>query len=277
MAPPDSACRLIINADDLGRSASINAAIIQAHQQGILTSASLMVNEPEVEGAVQLAKENPGLGVGLHLALIMGRAALSHNENPGLVDTQGNFGSDPVKLGFKYFFQRRLREPLRREIEAQFQKFADTGLKMDHVNGHMHLHMQPVVFSILMENAVRWGIRHFRLTCEPLRPNLRAVPGRLLVRALQSWIFSVLSARQRRALQQRGIRFTDAVFGQLQDAHVDEAYVLGLLPQLTPGIYELYSHPSLDTFKHELDALVSPRVKALMAQLRIQTMRYQDL
>ncbi|MEI7730897.1 MAG: hopanoid biosynthesis-associated protein HpnK [Verrucomicrobiota bacterium] len=277
MARPDSARRLIVNADDLGRSASINTAIIQAHHEGILTSASLMVNEPEAGRAVQLAKANPSLGVGLHLVLIMGRAALSQSALSGLVDAQGYFGTDPVKLGFNYFFQRRLREPLRREIEAQFQKFAATGLKMDHVNGHMHLHMQPVIFGILMENAQRWGIRHFRLTNEPLRPNLRAVSGRFFQRALHSWIFAVLSARQRRALQQRGIRFTDAVFGQLQDAHVDEAYVLGLLPQLTPGTYELYSHPSLDTFKHELDALVSPRVRTLVDQLRIQTIRYQDL
>src|SRR5437588_7983476 len=64
--------RLIINADDFGRSAAINQAVIRAHREGVLTSASLMVNEPAFDEAVQLARENPKLGVGLHLTLLCG-------------------------------------------------------------------------------------------------------------------------------------------------------------------------------------------------------------
>ncbi len=55
--------RLVVNADDFGRSRSINAAVIRAHKEGILTSASLMVNEPAFGEAVELAKGNPTLGV----------------------------------------------------------------------------------------------------------------------------------------------------------------------------------------------------------------------
>jgi len=58
---------------------------------------------------------------------------------------------------------------------------------------------------------------------------------------------------------------------------VDEAYVLKLLPELPDGDSELYSHPSLDNFKHEFDALVSPRVRELVKQLGIGLIRYQDL
>jgi len=54
---------LIVNADDFGGSASINEAVIRAHYDGILTSASLMVNEPGFAEAVKLARENPTLGV----------------------------------------------------------------------------------------------------------------------------------------------------------------------------------------------------------------------
>lgn len=271
------ACRLIVNADDFGRSASINTAVVQAHHEGILTSTSLMTNEPAVAEAVRLAGENPRLGVGLHLTLIFGHSALPQSEIPGLVDVHQAFPTDPVKLGFKYFFQRSVRAQLEREMAAQFQRFHATGLPLDHVNGHMHLHMQPVVFGLLMKNARAWGIRHFRLLREPLRQNLRAADGRILIRALQAFIFCCLSAWQRRVLRQLNIRVTDAVYGQLQDAHVDESYVLRLLPQLKMGIYELYSHPSLDDFKHELDALTSPRVKALVTQQGIQLTRYQDL
>jgi predicted glycoside hydrolase/deacetylase ChbG (UPF0249 family) len=77
--------RLIVNADDFGRSRSINEAVIRAHRDGILTTASLMVNEPDCAKAVAFAQENPRLGVGLHLTLLCGHSALTSAEIPGLV------------------------------------------------------------------------------------------------------------------------------------------------------------------------------------------------
>ena len=56
-------CRLIVNADDFGLSPSVNEAVIRAHREGILTSASLMVNEASFDQAVTLARQNPRLGV----------------------------------------------------------------------------------------------------------------------------------------------------------------------------------------------------------------------
>lgn len=269
--------RLIVNADDFGRSSSINHAVQQAHREGILTSASLMLNEAALDEAVALARANPRLAVGLHLTLIGGHAALPHAEIPGLVDASGAFGGDPARVGCRYFFQPALRDQLRREIAAQVRKFSATGLRLSHLDGHMHLHQQPVVFRLLAENARAWGLTHLRLTCEPLRPNLRAARGRYAVRALHWLVFQCLAAWQRRRLARLGIRHAGAVFGQLQDGRGHEDYVLRLLPALPPGDSELYSHPSLDEFKPELDALVSPRVKALVDQLGIQLIQYKDL
>src|ERR1700704_1679042 len=98
--------RLIVNADDFGRSRSINEAVIRAHREGILTTASLMVNEPDCAQAVALAKENPKLGVGLHLTLLMGRSALPPQKIPGLVNARGEFSNNPVGVGLRYFMQR---------------------------------------------------------------------------------------------------------------------------------------------------------------------------
>jgi hopanoid biosynthesis associated protein HpnK len=274
---PSPSRRLIVNADDFGRSASINQAVIRAHREGILTTASLMVNEPACEEAVALARENPTLGVGLHLTLLCGHAALPPEQIPGLVNTQGEFPTNPARAGFRYFVQPSLREPLRRELHAQFQKFRATGLPLDHVNGHLHLHLHPTVFGILIADAAQLGIKHLRLTFDPLRPNLRAASGHLAYRALHVAIFHPLSARARPALTQRGIRHTEAVFGLLQNARVDEAYVTRLLPQLPAGDSELYSHPSLDEFKNEFDALISPVVREQVKQLGIKLIRYQDL
>ena len=269
--------RLIVNADDFGRSGSINQAVIRAHREGILTTASLMVNGGAFEEAVSLAREHPTLGVGLHLTLLCGHSALSPGEIPGLVDGNGEFSCNPAGAGFRYFFQRGLREQLRREIHAQFQKFRAARLPLDHVNGHLHLHLHPTVFGILMADAAQLGIKRLRLTYDPFRLNMRVASGHLAYRALHVAIFHPLSARARPALAQRGIRHTDAVFGLLQNARVDEAYVTRLLPQLPGGDSELYSHPSLVEFKNEFDALISPRVREQVSRLGIQLIRYQDL
>lgn len=269
--------RLIVNADDFGLSPSVNEAVIRAHREGILTTASLMVNEAGFAGAVKLAGENPGLGVGLHLTLLMGHAARPPEQIPGLVTRDGRFTDSPVGAGLGYFFKRSLREQLRAEIHAQFEKFRATGLPLDHVNGHLHLHLHPVVFGILMADAKSLGIRRMRLTRDCLARSRRMARGRLFYRVSHAAIFDFLSRRARPALAAGGIRHAEITFGLLQDSRVDEDYVLKLLPDLPPGDSELYSHPSLDKFKHEFDALVSPRVKARVRELGIELIRYQDL
>ena len=269
--------RLVVNADDFGRSRSINAAVVRAHREGVLTSASLMVNEPACAEAVALAKENPKLGVGLHLTLLMGHSALLPEEIPGLVNAQREFSNNPVGVGFRYFFHRGLREQLRAEIHAQFDRFRATGLPLDHVNGHLHLHLHPVVFNILMEEAEALGIGRMRFTRDCLARSRRMARGRWAYRLSHVLIYDWLSRRAREPLRRRGIRHADITFGLLQDARVDEDYVLKLLPELPPGDSELYSHPSLDKFRHEFDALISPRVKAEISRLGIKLIRYQDL
>jgi hopanoid biosynthesis associated protein HpnK len=274
---PQSGRRLIVNADDFGRSHSINAAVIRAHRDGILTTTSLMVNEPDCGEAVELARQNPGLGVGLHLVFLHGHSALPPEKIPGLVNAHGEFSNNPVGAGMDYFFKRSLRGQLRAEIHAQFEKFRATGLPLDHVNGHLHLHLHPVIFKILMDDADQLGIRHFRLTRDCLARSRRMARGQWFYRLSHAAIFGWLSRRARGPLRRRGIRHAQITFGLLQNARVDEDYILQLLPELPPGDSELYSHPSLDEFKAEFDALVSPRVKELADKLGVERIRYQDL
>ena len=269
--------RLIVNADDFGRSHSINEAVIRAHREGILTTASLMVNEAPCAEAVELAKQNSGLGVGLHLTLLMGRSALPPAEIPGLVNQQGEFANDPVQVGFRYFFRRDLRGQLRKEIHAQLARFRATGLTLDHVNGHLHLHLHPTVFNILMEDAGALGIERMRLTRDPFWTDVSLARGKRLYRASHALIYWILSGRARAEFRKKQIRHTQRVFGLLQNDRVDEAYISKLLPALPAGDSELYSHPSLDKFKHEFEALISPRIKAQTEKLGLQLIRYQDL
>jgi len=269
--------RLIVNADDFGRSSSINEAVIKAHRDGILTTASLMVNGSAFAEAVELARQNPKLGVGLHLSLVCGRSTLKPTEIPGLVDNRYQFSDSPVATGFRYFANPGLRAQLRHEIIAQFDKFALTKLKLDHVNGHLNMHLHPTIFSILRRHAHDLKIKHMRVTRDRFWLNTRIAGGEWLYRVSHAVIFNLLSRRARPALQQQGIKHTKHVFGLLQNSRVHEDYVKRLLPQLPAGDSELYSHPSLDEFKHEYEALVSPAVRQAVDDHGIRLIRYQDL
>lgn len=267
----------MVNADDFGRSRSINEAVIRAHREGILTTASLMVGGDAVDEAVDLARANPGLGVGLHLTLVCGRSVLAPERIPGLVDPAGEFSGNAPWAGFRYWAVGGLREQLRDEVAAQFERFRATGLVLDHVNGHLHLHLHPVVFDVLAEHAREWGIGRMRLTRDSLAISRRTSRGRWGYRLSHALAFGLLSRRAAPVLQGLGVRHTDAVFGLLQDGRVDEPYVLGLLPLLPAGDVELYSHPSMDRFRAEFEALVSPRVRERVRELGLELVRYQDL
>jgi hopanoid biosynthesis associated protein HpnK len=269
--------RLIVNADDFGDSPSANQAVETAHREGILTTASLMVNGAASAEAVQTARRNPHLGVGLHLTLVCGSAALPRDQIPGLIQQGNEFSHDPVLSGMRYFFQRSLVPQLEREIAAQIDKFRQTGLLLDHVNGHLNLHLHPTVFRILMQHARSWGIRGIRLTRDPFRINARLAGGHWFYRLSHTVVFHSLSRWARPQLDRQGIRHTARVFGLLQSGRVTEAYVRGLLSRLPGGDSELYSHPSLDKAKAEVDALVSPTVRGLVQEHSIQLIRYQDL
>jgi hopanoid biosynthesis associated protein HpnK len=266
-----------VNADDFGRSSSINRAVLHAHREGILTTASLMVNGDAWEEAVAMAKENPSVGVGLHLTLACGRSTLPRTEIPTLVNQHGEFSESPIEAGMQYFFQSGARWHLEKEIEAQLEKFAATGLKMDHLNGHLHFHLHPTILRILEPRLEKYGVTAMRLTREPWDIDFNLCAGNWLYRSSHAVVFAVLSKRAELIFRKHNLKHTQRVFGLLQNGRVNTNYLLKLLRLLPNGDSELYSHPSLDEFKHEYEALLSPEVRQLVSEHKIELIRYQDL
>jgi len=278
---------LIINADDFGLSPGANKAIIRAWQDGILTSASLMVNGSAFTEAVALAGANPGLQIGLHLTLLQGRAALCHGGFPSLVDREGHFSNDPVHAGMRYFFLKPLRKQLRREIEGQIVKLSETGLSLSHIDGHLNIHMHPVVFDILLELMPRHGITSFRLSRERLGVDLALAPRRYAGKTVDSFIFSRLAARCRPELDRRGISYAVEVKGLLNSGRMTEEYGLKAFDILREGVTEIYFHPGIlpddeilkwmPDYRHEeeLAALTSPRVKEKLTARGITLRNYR--
>lgn len=127
--------KLIINSDDFGYSRAINHAIIDTHQEGILTSTTLMTNTPGFEHAIKLAKENPKLGVGVHLVLTFLKPL--SQDVPSLVDEKGEFyRPDAYRSGLAIVDE----EELYKEWDAQIQKVLAAGIQPTHLDSHHHAH-----------------------------------------------------------------------------------------------------------------------------------------
>lgn len=288
-APTDAARCLIVNGDDFGLSPQVNAGILRAHRHGILTNTSLMVTAPAWREAVDLARGQPTLGVGLHLTLVQGRAVLPARNLPTITDSDGRFPNNPTRAGLRYFFSPRARAEVRAECRAQIERFLATGLQLSHVDGHLNLHMHPVVMDAVLELAAEYGVPAVRLTREDTAAGLALDQRRALAKRWEGWVFAKLAARSTSALDRAGVRHPDHLFGLHQSGHVDEAYLLGLLPRLRPRVTELYCHPAVlpcpeverwtPAYRRDLElaALTSPRVAAAVRDRDIRLVSYADL
>lgn len=281
--------RLIVSADDFGMSAGVNAGIIRAHRDGILTEASLMVNGQACAEAVELARANPRLSVGLHLTLLQGNAIAPPVEIPRLAGPDGRFGDQPIWGGLRFFFAPGARAQVRREVTAQLDAFLATKLPLSHVDGHLTIHMHPVVMATLVDTCDRYRIRAVRLPREPLPTALRYDRRHLLRKCFEATVFNLLSRWALPRLQRAGMRYPDRMFGLHQTGHVSEEYVLAVLAALPPGVNELYCHPAIIDdearrwrpadyeSEQELAALTSPRVRAAIERAGIELISYREL
>ncbi len=288
MTPSYSSRRfLVINGDDFGFSEGVNSAIVQAHTQGVLTSTSLMVGGDAFEQAVNLAHMYPSLGVGLHLTLVCGQSVLSPAEIPHLVDSRGAFAQSPVKAGLLYQFSASARQELRLEIRAQLERFRQTGLTLSHIDGHLHLHVHPVVIGILTELSAEFGIQVVRLPFEDLRLALALDRKGWLAKTLGWAVFSQLRRIAKPRLNAVGIAVLERVYGLLQSGDITEDYLLDLISQIQVNLAEVYLHPAITqpgeplngppgAGEQELLALVSPSVKDQVKAAGLTLTNYLD-
>ncbi len=267
--------RVIISADDFGLTEAVNEGVERAYQEGILSTASLMVAGPAADDAVRRARRNPGLRIGLHLVVVEGPAARPAADIPHLVDRSGWFGSDQAARGYRYFFDPRARHELASEIAAQFQSFAATGLALDHANAHKHMHLHPTIGRMLIDVGRRHGLRAVRVPAEPASP-LRACGNRPTfgAAALRLWTRQ-LRARVARA----GMITTDHCFGLAWSGGMSTALVSRLVERLPPGTAEIYFHPAsrrdalldrlMPHYDHEgeLAALLDPSLAGRIAPI----------
>jgi chitin disaccharide deacetylase len=280
--------KLIITADDFGASVPMNEAVEQGHRRGILSAASLMVGAPAVTDAVERARRLPSLGVGLHLTLVGGYPVLPARQIPDLVGADGRFSRHIVRFGIALFFLRNIQRQIEAEIEAQFHRFRATGLPLDHVNGHQHFHMHPVVTRAIARIAPAFGSPPVRIPLEPFLHSWRAAADRPL-RRLVSWLFYAAQTHgMRRQLGAAGLPMNDHVFGVYDSGAMVERRLLQFLAHLPDGITEFYCHPATRRWdgpdnlpayyrpEDELAALISAEVSARLEAASVQPVSFRQ-
>jgi len=264
---------LIVTADDFGAASEVNEAVIRAHREGILTCASLMVAASAAADAVARAKVNPRLGVGLHLVLIEGKPVLPASQIPDLVGSDGNFRTDMVKASFAMAFLPKVRRQLAAEIEAQFEAFASTGLKLDHVNAHKHFHLHPTIGKLVVEIGRRYGMIAMRAPVEP-----KAVLRQIEPDVVGGEIEYFCGNRLRDRLWVSGIWSPANVFGLCWTGAMNARRLLGLLDNLPDGVSEIYLHPATSAYPgsapgyrytEEFSALMASEVVARAQKLQL--------
>jgi hopanoid biosynthesis associated protein HpnK len=267
--------KLIITGDDFGLSLPVNEAIEEAHRHGILTTASLMVGAEATADAVKRARRLSSLRVGLHLVVVDGTPVLAHEVVPDLVVGKGEFSSHLIQTGINFFFRSTVRQQLEKEIRAQFQAFQETGLLLDHVNCHHHMHLHPTVLGLILKVGKEYEMKAMRLPYEPSLPSWRASRKGLLRKmimwlCLYPWI-TLLKARLREA----DLRSNDFVFGLNDSGHMHLDLMLRFLMFLPPGVAEIYFHPGNNV--NELGALIDPAVREALLASQIETISFSDL
>jgi chitin disaccharide deacetylase len=284
---------LILNADDFGLTRGVNEAVIRAHRQGILTSATLMANEAAFDDAVQRAKENPSLGVGVHLVLVGGRPVAPPNEIASLVDESGEL---PRSLGA---FVARVTagliqdEHIQRELRAQIGKIRAAGIAPTHVDTHKHTHAHPRVMDSVARVARQFDIPRMRKPFESLQDSwsLARLEGVGSVIQLMGATAAQISApRFDDISRQYGLRSPQRFLGLALTGQISAAVLLRMIDTLQEGATEIMLHPGICDSdlaatgsrlqaqrQTELDALLDPGLKAVLAQRDIRLISYAEL
>ena len=136
--------RVIINADEMGIDEPRSRGILEAHEKGVVTSASIMANSPHLENLAALLRGHPGLGVGVHLNLTDGSPILSHPRT--LADRQGQF-FQKAEARRRLMEGRLDLEEIRSEFDLQIRRAKDAGIEPTHLDSLHHIHVYPGVID----------------------------------------------------------------------------------------------------------------------------------
>ncbi len=267
--------RLIINADDFGLTAGVNRAILEAHQHGVVTSATLMAGGRAFREAVQLAQQAPQLNVGCHVVLVDGEPVLPPEQVPTLLapgDQQRHFRKGVGELAAATLRGKIDPAQVEAEATAQMRRLQAAGLALSHFDTHKHAHMFPGILRPLLRAARACGVRSLRNPFAPVKPLAFAH----LLRRPRLWKrYSEVTALRRlldtfrRAVQEEEMLTTDGTFGIVSTGALDERLFEAIVGSIPEGTWEFVCHPGYNDA--ELDAVRTRLRQSREQELRVLT------
>lgn len=280
--------KLIVNADDFGLHPLINAGIIKGHREGFITSTSLMPSAPAWEEAVDLAKENSRLGIGIHLTLVGSVPSVLPKEKAStLLDAQGRFLPDYVAFAKRYYTGGVKQAELEAELRAQIERALAQGLNITHLDSHQHTHVLPRINKLVTKLACEYNIRKMRVPVENIffDGGFQTGLGRKIGRAGLSFCGYLAGL----GAQINGIVGPQHFFGMLAGGHLNAELVGNILRALPDGTSEIMTHPGLNNqelgkiftwqyhWQEELESYLAESNKNLLKQENITLINFGDL
>jgi hopanoid biosynthesis associated protein HpnK len=281
---------LIVNADDFGLTPGVNRAIIEAHRQGIATSATLMANGSAFDDAVHAAQSTSQLSIGCHVVLVDGTPISDPSRAPTLVTTQGSFRDSLNIFALRAMSSAINPSEIEAEAIAQIRKLQTAGVTVSHIDTHKHTHMIPRVLRPLLSAARTCGIRAIRNPFGVLhfssllgRPGLWKQYGKVA-------FLNRFGKSFRKNVAQAGLVTPDGTLGIVATGSLDDRLFANILDTVPDGTWELVCHPGYndadldrvrtrlrDSRAVELRLLTFPGIHETLTQRGIQLISYRDL
>jgi predicted glycoside hydrolase/deacetylase ChbG (UPF0249 family) len=279
---------LVVNADDLGLTVGVNNGIFDAHDRGVLTSASVFANAAATADALARALHRPSLGVGCHLALVDGQPTLPATRVPSLIEGDGRFRRSWKPFIVSCLMGRVSLREVEQELAAQIDRVRSAGVTLTHLDAHKHVHAYPPIFAIVTRLADRFQIPVVRVPFEwsthvsgngPQQWTVRRQA--LLNAAMLPWAW-----RDYRNAARAGIR-TPRFIGRSHTGVVSAHALTSMFQRLPPGVTELMVHPGyvdqtlerlntrlLEARAGEVELLTNPDTFDLLISQRILLIRH---
>jgi len=270
---------LIINADDLGSNTERDRGILEAFNQGIVTSASMLANGPSFNTAVKQIKESR-LPVGVHLNLADGSPLTGPIK--GLTNADGQF---PGKQKLRKYLAANVcdHSAIRNELAAQIERLFDNDLQPDHLDSHQHCQLFPCMTTMMAELALEYGIPAMR-TSLPAESAAQDPNGNL---GDELALYRRLGQDAHTTIIETGIKTPYGLWGMPLLNHFDTTSLCQLLENLPKGCWELMTHPGYPLDQGELfdgpqrqlelQALLSAEAKEIITRRQIRLCSFGDL
>jgi len=294
--------RLIINADDFGLTSGVNRAIVEAHQDGVVTSATLMATGPAFPEAAQMARTVPQLSVGCHLVLVDGSPLLPAKDLSSLITSTARAhstkGNAHLGNGMADFVRRALTrqlDPMQIEAEAtaQIRRLQSTGLDVSHCDTHKYTHIFPAALQPLLRAIRNCGVRALRNPFSPVRP----LPLGVLVARPDLWkryaqvkVLRRFADQFRSAVSDAGLFTPDGTLAIVVTGELDERFFRVIVESMPEGTWEFVCHPGYydsdleatrtrlkESRQKELRVLTSSVARRILAEREITLISFRDI